>query len=121
MVPHLYSPRRGQHRVFVRRKTARVTLLDGRVVLFHAMHDNVHGFEITYEVDAASGRVLRAEHVTPRLPYMGICSEPQRKIGTLVGEIADAGLRKRIASLIGGSSGCAQLYDLTADVLKLLQ
>ena len=121
MQADLYSPRRGQQQVFVRRKTARVERADGRFVLFHAMHDNVHGFEITYEVDAASGRVLRAEHVTPRLPYTGICSEPQHKIGTLVGEVADAGLRKRIAPLIGGSSGCAQLYDLTADVLKLLQ
>jgi len=84
------------------------------------MHDNVHGFEITYELDAATGRVLRAEHVTPKLPYTGICSEPQRRINTLVGEIADDGLRKRLGPLIGGASGCAQLYDLTADVLKLL-
>ncbi|OLB38374.1 MAG: hypothetical protein AUG14_08165 [Candidatus Rokubacteria bacterium 13_1_20CM_2_68_19] len=120
MQPDLYSPRRGQQRVFVRRKVARLTSLDGRLVLFHSMHDNVHGFEITYELDAATGRVLRAEHVTPKLPYMGICSEPQRRINTLVGEIADDGLRKRLGPLIGGASGCAQLYDLTADVLKLL-
>jgi hypothetical protein len=94
--------------------------LDGRLALFHSMHDNVHGFEVAYEVDAATGRVLRAEHVTPKLPYMGICSEPQRKISALVGEIADEGLRKRMAPVIGGASGCAQLYDLTADALKLL-
>jgi len=120
MRPDLYSPRRGQRRVFVRRKVARLERLDHRLVLFHSMHDNVHGFEIVYEIDATSGRVLRAEHVTPKLPYAGICSEPQRKIAALVGEVADAGLRKRIAPLIGGATGCAQLYDLTADVLKLL-
>ena len=33
---------------------------------------------------------------------------------------ADAGLRKRIQSHLGGEAGCAQLYDLTADLLKLL-
>lgn len=120
MQPDLYSPRRGQRRVFVRRKVARLERLDDRLVLFHSMHDNVHGFEIVYEIDATSGRVLRAEHVTPKLPYAGICSEPQRKIAALVGEVADAGLRKRIAPLIGGATGCAQLHDLTADVLKLL-
>ena len=120
MQPDLYSPRPGQQRVFVRKKLARVARLDGRLMLFHSMHDNVHGFEITCELDAATGRVLRAEHVTPKLPYMGICSEPQRRISALVGEIVDDGLRKRLGPLLGGSAGCAQLYDLTADVLKLL-
>src|SRR5262245_49670184 len=114
MQPDLYSPRRGQQRVFVRTKLARLQRIDGRLELFHSMHDNVHGFDVTYDVDITTGRVLRAEHVTPRLPYMGICSEPQRKIAALVGEIADEGLRRRIGPLIGGASGCAQLYDLTA-------
>ncbi len=84
------------------------------------MHDNVHGFEITYEIDLTTGRIVRAEHITPRLPYMGICSEPQRKITALVGESADGGLRRRIQSHLGGETGCAQLYDLTSDLLKLL-
>jgi len=51
---------------------------------------------------------------------MGICSEPQRKIAALLGETADDDLRRRIAGHLGGESGCAQLYDLTADLLKLL-
>jgi hypothetical protein len=51
---------------------------------------------------------------------MGVCSEPQRRITRLLGERADAGLRKRIQATLGGETGCAQLYDLTADLLKLL-
>jgi len=120
MEPDLYSPRPGQRRVFERRKVARLERLDGRLRLFHSMHDNVHGFEVTYEIDLATGRIVRAEHVTPRLPYMGICSEPQRKIAALLGETADGGLRQRIQVHLGGETGCAQLYDLTADLLKLL-
>ena len=120
MTPDLYSPRPGQRRVFVRVKRARLERVDGRLRLYHAMHDNVHGFEITYEIDLVTGRIISAEHVTPRLPYMGICSEPQTRIRSLLGETADDGLRKRIGTLIGGSTGCAQLYDLTADLLKLL-
>jgi hypothetical protein len=120
MQPDLYSPRPGQRRVFERRKVARLERSDGRLALFHSMHDNAHGFEITYELDVATGRILHAAHVTPRLPYMGICSQPQARIGALVGEIADEGLRRRIGGLIGGATGCAQLYDLTADLLKLL-
>ena len=120
MQPALYSSRTGQQRVFERKKVARLARRDGRLALFHSMHDNVHGFEITYEIDLATAAIVRAEHVTPRLPYMGICSEPQRKIAALLGETADDGLRRRIQSHLGGETGCAQLYDLTADLLKLL-
>jgi hypothetical protein len=120
MQPDLYSPRPGQRRVFERRKVARLERQAGRLHLFHSMHDNVHGFELSYEIDLASGAIVRAEHATPRLPYAEICSEPQRKIAALVGETADGGLRRRIQEHIGGPSGCAQLYDLTADLLKLL-
>lgn len=120
MTPDLYSPWPGQRRVFVRTKVARLERVDGRLRLVHVMHDNVHGFEITCEVDLDSGRIVRAEHVTPRLPYMGVCTEPQTKIRGLLGEAVDEGLRKRLGALLGGPGGCAQLYDLTADLLKLL-
>jgi len=120
MQPELYRPRPGQRRVFERRKVARLARRDGRLELFHSMHDNVHGFELTYELDLASGRIVHAEHLTPKLPYMGICSEPQQKLAAMLGETADAGLRKRAQASLGGPSGCAQLYDLTADLLKLL-
>ena len=120
MQPDLYSPRPGQRRVFERRKVARLERRDGRLALFHSMHDNAHGFELTYEIALASGTIVRAEHVTPRLPYMGLCSEPQRRIAAMLGETVDAGLRKRIQAHLGGAAGCAQLYDLTADLLKLL-
>jgi DUF2889 family protein len=120
MTPDLYSPRPGQRRVFERRRVARLERADGRLALFHSMHDNVHGFDLVLEIDAATARVVRAEHVTSRLPYAGICDEPQRKLSALVGETVDDGLRKRVSSRVGGTGGCAQLYDLTADLLKLL-
>jgi len=117
--PELYSPPPGARGVFRRRKVARLTRTGDRLHLFHSMHDDVHGFELTYEVDVTTGRIVRADSTTPRLPYPGICSEPQRRIGSLVGEDFDAGLPKRIQHLIGGAAGCAQLYDLTSDLLKL--
>jgi Protein of unknown function (DUF2889) len=120
MLPDLYSPRPGQAKVFERRKVARLERRAGRLHLFHSMHDNVHGFELTCEIDLASATIVRAEHVTPRLPYMGVCSEPQRRFSSLVGETVDPALRKRIQATLGGEGGCAQLYDLTADLLKLL-
>jgi hypothetical protein len=121
MTPDLYSPQPGQRRVFVRRKIARLERAGGMLVLFHSMHDDVHGFEIRYEIDAASGRIQSARSLTPKLPYMGICSEAQGRIDALVGETLDDGLRKRIQAHLGGVTGCAQLYDLTADLLKLVR
>lgn len=120
MTADLYSPRPGQSRVFVRTKIARFERVDDRLRMFHSMHDNMHGFDVTYEVELGTGRIVRAESVTSRLPYAGVCSEPQRKIGNLLGETVDAALGKRIQGHVGGVTGCAQLYDLTADLLRLL-
>lgn len=120
MTPDLYSPRPGQPRVFERRKVARLERRGGRLALFSSMHDNVHGFDVHYEIDPATARIVHAEHQTPRLPYAGICTEPQRRIASMLGETVDAALRTRVQEHLGGRSGCAQLYDLTADVLRLL-
>jgi len=120
MVAELYSPPRGARRLFVRRKVMRLVHTAPRLHLFHAMHDNVHGFDVHYELDLPSSTIVAADSVASRLPYQGICTEPQARIHALVGERVEAGLRKRIQSLLGGEQGCAQLYDLTSDLLKLL-
>jgi len=120
MTPELYSPPPGARKIFVRNKLSRLVLTGPRLHLFHAMHDNVHGFDIHYEVDLDSGTIVAADSVASRLPYPGICAEPQKKMATMIGQSADASLRKRIQSLLGGEAGCAQIYDLTADLLKLV-
>src|SRR5262249_57235527 len=91
--PDIYSPRPGQARVFERRKVVRLERRDGRLRLFHSMHDNVHGFEVTYEIDLTNDRFVRAEHIAPRLPYMGICSEPQRRTAPMLAQTPPARLR----------------------------
>jgi hypothetical protein len=120
MALELYSPPPGARRLFVRKKVMRLVRTHRRLHLFHSMHDNVHGFDIHYEIDLEGGTVVAADSITSRLPYQGICTEPQDRIHALVGQPADAGLRKRIQGALGGEQGCAQLYDLTADLLKLL-
>ena len=105
MVTALYSPPPGARKVFTRKKVARLVLTGRRLHLFHSMHDNVHGFDLHYEVDLDRGTVVAADSVTSRLPYAGICSEPQGKIRSLLGQPVDALLRKRIQTSLGGSSG----------------
>jgi hypothetical protein len=120
MVPELYSPPAGARRIFVRNKLARLVLTGSRLHLFHSMYDNVHGFDIHYEMDLDTGTVVAADSITSRLPYSGLCTEPQGRIKAMIGERADGSLRKRSQVLLGGQSGCAQLYDLSADLLKLV-
>lgn len=120
MAVELYSPPPAARRLFVRKKVMRLVRTYPRLHLFHSMHDNVHGFDIHFAIDLETGTVAAADSITSRLPYQGICTEPQARIDALVGQPVDAGLPKRIQSMLGGEQGCAQLYDLTADLLKLL-
>lgn len=116
----LYHPPRGAARVFNRTKVARLERRPADWVLAHTMFDEVHSFQVWYVVDPEAGTVLDAGSLTPRLPYVGICSDAQGRVREMVGQRLDAGLRKRLGELVGGTSGCAQLYDLTADLVKLL-
>lgn len=84
------------------------------------MFDQVHGFELWYEVDVRSQEIVQARALTPRLPYLGICEEPQARVRDLVGLRLDAQWPTTIRQRIGGRQGCFQLTDLTADVLRLL-
>lgn len=118
--PVLYAPPVGVGRVFNRTKVARLERRNGRLLLSHSMFDEVHSFQIWYAVDLATSTIVDAGSITPRLPYRGICDDPQRNVTSLLGQTVGPELKKRIGVLIGGLSGCAQLYDLTADLLKLL-
>ena len=118
--PAFYSPAPGAERVFVRRKLARLVRTGTRLDLFSSMHDDVHGFDLHFEIDTANATIVAADSITSRLPYRGLCDEPQSRMRAMVGQSVDALLRKRSQTLLGGESGCAQLYDLTNDVLKLL-
>src|SRR5216684_3476856 len=119
-VTAVYSPAPGALGIFTRKKVARLVVTGPRLHLFRSMHDNVHGFDVHYEIDVDRGTIVAADSITSRLPYAGICSEPQSRIESLRGQAVDVALRKRIQGLLGGLAGCAQLYDLTSDLLKLL-
>jgi hypothetical protein len=118
--PSFYSPAPGAERVFVRRKLARLVRTGDRLHLFSSMHDDVHGFDVHYEIDLVEDMIVAADSTTSRLPYQGLCDQPQFRVHAMIGQPADALLRKRSQTLLGGELGCAQLYDLTGDVLKLL-
>lgn len=118
--PVIYAPGEGATRVFNRTKVARLERLADRVRMSHSMFDEVHSFQVWYVLDPDRRVIVDAGSLTPRLPYAGLCSDVQPRVRALVGQLVDAGLRKRLGALVGGTTGCSQLYDLTADLLKLL-
>jgi hypothetical protein len=120
MARELYSPPPAARKLFVRRKLSRLVMTGSKLHIFQAMHDNVHGFDLHYTLQVDPGVILAADSIVSRLPYEGICTEPQSRIATMLGQPVDGSFRKRIQGLLGGAAGCSQLYDLTADAFKLI-
>jgi hypothetical protein len=116
----MYVPRPGTRLAFHRYKRATVELTGGVLRLYQSMFDQVHGFELWYDVEAATGRILRARSLTPRLPYMGICDQVQGRHQALVGLALDARWPVTMREATAGAHGCFQLADLTGDVFHLL-
>src|SRR5262245_16856420 len=64
----LYSPPPGARKVFRRKRLLRLVQTDRRLHLFHSMHDNVHGFDVHFEIDLDASEIVAADSVTSRLP-----------------------------------------------------
>jgi hypothetical protein len=116
----MYDPRPGARFVFHRYKRTEVRGAPSHLSMYQSMFDQVHGFEVWYEVDVRSHEVVRARALTPRLPYLGLCEQPQARIGDLVGRRLDGDWTGIVRSAVGGREGCWQLTDLTSDLFRLL-
>jgi hypothetical protein len=116
----MYAAAPGRKLVFHRYKRSHVARAGGTLSLYQSMFDQVHGFELWYDVDEQSHEVLAARVLTPRLPYMGICEEPQQRIRDMIGVKLGADWAGGVRMRLGGRRGCFQLTDLTSDLLRLL-
>jgi hypothetical protein len=116
----MYAPAPGRSLVFHRYKRSHVARAGSTLALYQSMFDQVHGFELWYDVDARSHEIMAARVLTPRLPYMGICDEPQQRARDMVGVKLDADWAGNVRTRLGGRRGCFQLTDLTSDLCRLL-
>jgi hypothetical protein len=117
----MYAPREGARVVFHRYKRTAIARAGGVLALYQSMFDQAHGFELWYDVDVETGRILRARSLTPRLPYLGVCEEPQGRSQALVGVAIDDRWLAKVREATGGPRGCFQLTDLTTDLFRLLK
>jgi hypothetical protein len=116
----MYASPPGQKLVFHRYKRTHVARAGHILSLYQSMFDQVHGFELWYDVDERTHEVLSARLLTPRLPYMGICDEPQHRVRDMVGVRLGADWAGAVRARLGGRQGCFQLTDLTRDLFRLL-
>jgi len=116
----MYVPRPGTRLAFHRYKRAEIARADDILTLYQSMFDQVHGFELWYDLNIKTHRILRTRALTPRLPYMGICDQPQGRNQTLVGITLDERWPATLRGATGGPLGCFQLTDLTGDLFRLL-
>jgi hypothetical protein len=116
----MYAAPAGRKLVFHRYKRSRVARAGGVLSLYQSMFDHVHGFELWYDVDARSHEILDARLLTPRLPYMGICEEPQQRVRDMIGVKLGPDWAGAVRARLGGRRGCFQLTDLTSDLCRLL-
>ena len=116
---NLYYPEPGQKRIFWRHKRMHIApLADGAG--FHCqneMEDAVHNIRVAFDM-GADGMVRAAQSEGIRLPYHGICEDPQQRMPGLVGQKLGPDFIRRIADQVGGASGCAHLFDLSVDCLR---
>ena len=119
-VVDMYAAPPGRKLVFHRYKRSHVARAGGTLSLYQSMFDQVHGFELWYDVDEQSHEVLAARVLTPRLPYMGICEEPQQRVQDMIGVKLGTDWAGGVRTRLGGRRGCFQLTDLTSDLLRLL-
>jgi hypothetical protein len=112
-------PEPGQKRIFWRRKRMHISpLADGAG--FHcrnAMQDTVHDIRVTFDM-ALDGTIQAAQSEGIRLPYHGLCEDPQLRMPGLKGQKLGPDFIRLIADQVGGTSGCAHLFDLSVDCLR---
>jgi hypothetical protein len=118
--PEIFNTPTGAMQIFRRKRLVRLVRTGRRLHLFHSMYDNGHGFDIHCEIDLDAETIVAADSIVSRLPYEGLCDVTQGKMTSLKGEVVNGSLRKRVQTLLGGETGCTQLYVLTTDLLKML-
>jgi Protein of unknown function (DUF2889) len=121
----LTRPRPGDRRVFWRNKRLAIELKAGGnggtvYACESAMEDSIHDIKIGFDL-SSDGLVSNAWSSGARLPYHGICEDPQLRTRALNGLKVTGAFVGQFAEHVGGAQGCAHLFDLSIDVLRLFK
>lgn len=116
----LTRPQPGDQRVFWRNKRVLIQETEHGFTCESAMEDRIHDIKISFEL-APTGFISNAQSRGLRLPYHGICEDPQQRTPGLNGLQVTAAFVQQFAEQVGGATGCTHLFDLSMDVLRLFK
>jgi hypothetical protein len=121
----LYSPKPVDKRVFWREKRLSVPVKrDSAGNHFYtcqsSMSDTVHDITISFDL-APDGMISNAYSRGLRLPYRGICEDAQLHTTRLNGMRLNDEYSLQFADRVGGAEGCAHLFDLSFELLRLFK
>jgi Protein of unknown function (DUF2889) len=119
----LTRPKPGDKRVFWRNKRLAIELKSGGsgetvYACESAMEDSIHDIGIGFDLSGA-GVVSSARSHGARLPYHGICEDPHLRTRALNGLKVTGAFVGQFAEHVGGAQGCAHVFDLSIDCLRL--
>jgi hypothetical protein len=116
----LTRPQPGDRRAFWRNKRLTITRQAQGFACESAMEDRIHDILIRFDL-SNDGTISNAASHGLRLPYHGICEDPQLRTPGLNGVRVTAAYVKQFAEHVGGANGCTHLFDLSLDCLRLFQ
>ncbi|HEX5084196.1 MAG TPA: DUF2889 domain-containing protein [Blastocatellia bacterium] len=119
----LTRPKPGDKRVFWRNKRVEIEMkkgVNGEAIYAceSAMEDAVHDIRIGFDL-SSDGVISNARSRGARLPYHGLCEDPHLRTPKLEGLKVTGVFVAQFAEHVGGAQGCAHLFDLSIDVLRL--
>ncbi|HEV2664831.1 MAG TPA: DUF2889 domain-containing protein [Blastocatellia bacterium] len=119
----LTRPKPGDKRVFWRNKRLAIELKSGEnggtvYACESAMEDSIHDIRIGFD-RSSDGLVSNASSNGARLPYHGICEDPHLRTHALNGLKVTGAFLGQFAEHVGGAQGCAHVFDLSIDCLRL--
>lgn len=116
----LTRPKPGDRRVFWRNKRLVIRETAAGFACESGMEDSIHDIKIAFEL-SQTGVIANARSRGLRLPYHGLCEDPQQRTPGLNGVQVTAAFVQQFAEQVGGASGCTHLFDLALDVLRLFK
>jgi hypothetical protein len=119
----LTRPKPGDKRVFWRNKRVEIEMkkgVNGEAIYAceSAMEDAVHDIRIGFDL-SSGGVISNARSRGARLPYHGLCEDPHLRTPALEGLKVTGAFVAQFAEHVCGAQGCAHLFDLSIDVLRL--
>jgi hypothetical protein len=118
-------PKPGDKRVFWRNKRVAIELKAGgngeaAYACESAMEDSIHDIRIGFDL-SGDGVVSNARSSGDRVPYHGICEDPHLRTPGLEGLKVTGAFVGQFAEHVGSAQGCAHVFDLSIDVLRLFK